>query len=415
MVKFYLDKKGDKESLIFLDLSLNGKRFRMFTGKRILPDHWDPERCRANPRKYKNNPIGFNKFLQDIEDQVICLRNSSEAIDKEKLVAMLNKLQGKGDSASLLIFAAEYLDTQLNKGSIRLSTYKNHKVTLNYLKNHFPNLDFDGVTVRFYDTFVAFLRRKGLANNAIGRHIKSIKWFMRAGFDRGLHSNMDFTKSSFKVLKEETDAVYLTPHEISKLLNAELPERYRRVADAFVINCRLGLRYHDQIHILKSNFREEGPDTFLVLVQGKTSELVSIPVPKDTLALLEKYEFNCPLIKNSRLMSGQKFNDYIKEACELAHLDAPVTLRSCGKTLTGPKFQYVKSHTARRSFATNLYDQGVPSRSIMAVTGHKKEQTFLLYIKSDQLAKAKSLAMYYQSLSEKPGGEVKEASHKLTA
>ena len=48
-----------------------------------------------------------------------------------------------------------------------------------------------------------------------------------------------------------------------------------------------------------------------------------------------------------------------------------------------PKAEAVSTHTARRSFASNLYRQGIPSITIMAITGHRSERQFLKYIKLD--------------------------------
>lgn len=50
-------------------------------------------------------------------------------------------------------------------------------------------------------------------------------------------------------------------------------------------------------------------------------------------------------------------------------------------TQTMPKYKLVSSHTARRSFATNAYLAGVPTISIMKITGHKTESAFMKYIK----------------------------------
>ena len=41
----------------------------------------------------------------------------------------------------------------------------------------------------------------------------------------------------------------------------------------------------------------------------------------------------------------------------------------------------ITSHTARRSFATNAYAAGVPLASIMAVTGHSREEKLRVYLK----------------------------------
>jgi integrase len=46
-----------------------------------------------------------------------------------------------------------------------------------------------------------------------------------------------------------------------------------------------------------------------------------------------------------------------------------------------PTYKLISTHTARRSFATNMFSMGVPSITIMAITGHRAEKAFLKYIK----------------------------------
>jgi integrase len=45
------------------------------------------------------------------------------------------------------------------------------------------------------------------------------------------------------------------------------------------------------------------------------------------------------------------------------------------------KCDLVKTHTARRSGATNMYLAGVPTIAIMKITGHKTEREFMKYIR----------------------------------
>ena len=60
------------------------------------------------------------------------------------------------------------------------------------------------------------------------------------------------------------------------------------------------------------------------------------------------------------------------------------------------KWQLVSTHTARRSFATNMYLMGVPSITIMRITGHKTEKAFMRYIKLDEEQHAKIIALHWQ-------------------
>jgi len=52
----------------------------------------------------------------------------------------------------------------------------------------------------------------------------------------------------------------------------------------------------------------------------------------------------------------------------------------------------VSTHTARRSFATNAYLDGIPAKQIMFITGHAKESTFFNYIHITQKQSAAQLS-----------------------
>jgi integrase len=83
-------------------------------------------------------------------------------------------------------------------------------------------------------------------------------------------------------------------------------------------------------------------------------------------------------------LSNQKFNEYVKEVCKLAGINDPIEVQ---KTRGGvrkkeikEKWELTTSHTARRTFASNLYLEGVPIKFIMKFTGHKTIQSFMSYI-----------------------------------
>jgi integrase len=51
-------------------------------------------------------------------------------------------------------------------------------------------------------------------------------------------------------------------------------------------------------------------------------------------------------------------------------------------------YECIKTHTARRTFATNAYKAGVPLSAIMAVTGHSSEAMLKRYLKLDDKERA---------------------------
>jgi len=400
VVTFYLDSKEDenKQRQVFLNVRYQGKRYRMATGKKVNVSKWDDDKGEVNPRKYKENPIGFNSFLSELKKSIVSLTNDNEPISAADIRILVEKANGKETNDTFFGFCKGYLKQQIDKGELLPVSAKAYQGTLNHLEKINRKLAFKDIDLNFYDRFVTTLRSGGLAPNSIGGHIKRVKWFMSAALDRDFHTNVNFRKKSFKATREETDQIYLTRKEVKILSKKSLAPRLKRVADAFVLNCYLGQRYSDWAQMLKPNFHKQADGLFhWMLVQDKTGEKMDVPVPHDVLPILKKYNFTCPVISaKGKLMSVQKFNDYLKEAAATAELNAIEDVRSNGQVTKRPKHELIKSHTARRTFATNLYLDGVPIQNIMAITGHRKEETFLLYVRADQLTKSKGLAKHYQ-------------------
>ena len=91
--------------------------------------------------------------------------------------------------------------------------------------------------------------------------------------------------------------------------------------------------------------------------------------------------------------ANQKFNNCLKEIGKMM----PELNQDFEKTLTRgrkaeatiyKKWELLQTHTARRSFCTNEYLAGTPTITIMAISGHKTDKSFMAYIKADSLKHA---------------------------
>ena len=157
-----------------------------------------------------------------------------------------------------------------------------------------------------------------------------------------------------------------------------------------MIGCRTGLRYSDYSDLKPHNFTNDG---YLERIQSKTKDKVVIPIHPRVKFLIEKYNGKLPTA-----ISNQKTNDYLKEIgkkVEELHTKISKTSSKGGMEVTASlnKYQCITSHTARRSFATNEYLAGTPLLSIMSITGHKTEKSFMKYIKLSSREHAKVLQM----------------------
>ncbi|MBL7854848.1 MAG: site-specific integrase [Cyclobacteriaceae bacterium] len=410
-VKFYLESKvkGDKGKHlpIFLYIRRKGERaIKISTDRKCNRGHWDVNRCRAKARWPAAAEL--NGFLSDVEEEVASQMHSNLRkgilTSKREVKDIIAKLSGKElKRINLISFAIEFVE----KSNFARNTKKGYQTTINALKEYSERsrkiLDFSMIDLNFYDDYTGFLwKEKELNDNTVGTHIKHIKTIMNEAFERDLHSNLKFKRKGFVVFRKDSDSVYLSESEISSLLAIDLRsnQKLERVRDVFCINCWLGLRYSDLVRVTKDKIIEENGMTLLKIETEKTGQIVRVPINPKARPLLEKYGYNLPAI------SPQKFNEYLKEvtAIKRAGLDIPVeiTHSRAGQKVrkTVPKYELITSHTARRSFATNLYLQGVPSQHIMTVTGHKTEKAFRAYLKLSDMEKVREIDRHFKKQAE---------------
>jgi integrase len=122
----------------------------------------------------------------------------------------------------------------------------------------------------------------------------------------------------------------------------------------------------------------------------KTGETVVTPLKGYVKEIIKKYGGIPP-----QAISNQKMNNYLKELGQLGEIEEPILISATKggvrQTETFKKWELITTHTARRSFVTNAYLQNVPTISIMKITGHRTEKSFLKYIKISQEDNANKL------------------------
>lgn len=256
-------------------------------------------------------------------------------------------------------------------------------------------ITFDKVTQGMITDWVGFMQTLNRSANTIAHKVMTLKAVMRAAVERGLTDNTRW--QFYRNSTEDTEAVALNEEELERLRVLDLSEcpRLEKVRDLFLVGCWTGLRFSDVTRI-KEEYIKDG---MITIRQQKTGNYVTIPVHPVFAEIWEKYGGSLPTA-----ISNQKFNVYIKEVCRMAGLDEPfvksMTRGGRMEMTKYAKWEVVSSHTARRSFATNLYKSGFPSISIMQITGHRTEAAFLKYIKVSKHEHAKLLAEHWREINE---------------
>lgn len=318
--------------------------------------------------------------------------------EKERQEAELTRI--KEDASTFINFVDRFIGecetgkrkkkggiTNVSSGTIK--SYKGFRSQLAaYQEERLRIIHFADLTIEFYNDFRLFLTDKRYSPNTVARMIKICKTICYAAEQLKLLDAGNI-RSGFEVIYRDVDNVYLTDERINELYKYDLSDRpaWEKVRDVFVIGCLTGQRISDYKRInAKMIVTLTDGNRYIKLKQEKTGNTVYIPLDYRVDDILNKYNGELPKVYD------QKINDHIKEIGEALGWTEIVELEEQHGAMeyTARKrfCDLLKTHTARRSFATNMYKTGASLNSIMAITGHSSEQQLKTYLKLDESEKA---------------------------
>ena len=361
---------------------------------RVLVENWDKEKERVKNRSSIINRNEVNQIIGNLTTYFEKFENTNMANGVtpgyenvrqhfEAYFSEPTKSKDLFEFIDLFISDAKEKNNPNTGKRVTEGTIKGYNVTKNILENFSKErykFNFDKITIDWYFDFIDYCNKKNLSHNYIGKHIKTLKTFLSSAIEQDLTKNDSYKK--FKVLKEESDNIYLTIDELNELWKVDLSKDIRKeqARDLFLIGAFTGLRVSDYNNLTYRNISEINGTRLLKVKTKKTGRVVAIPLHPIVDAILLKNNGKPP--KN---MPEQKLNLKIKEVCEDVGIDGieSTEITRGGLKVIEKKYRYelVKSHTARRSFCSNAYLSGMSSLDIMSISGHNTETAFMKYIK----------------------------------
>lgn len=388
------ETKGTKPQPIYLIYRFGRNDKLVFsTGLKIEPQYWNNKTGKARDKAENIVKTTINNHLNHVYTEtniyIAQLLTSNRVVTKEALRLFLNDLLNKKNRTGnkLTDFINDFMATANTRTNpmtgVRVSpaTLKTYRI---FCKEFFDfeqykgrKYDFTDIDLDFYGEFTEYLTKKQFAPNTQGKYIKTLKVILNNATDKGINNNTAYKTKRFKVIKQEADNIYLTERELKQIHDIDLMDNptLDKARDLFLIGAWTGLRYSDFTRLNKDNIIRNN----IIITQQKTSSQIKIPLHKTVIEILDKYNYSLPTISNQRL------NTDIKTVCQKAKIlgeeQKTKTKGSIKISKKVEKWALVSSHTARRSFATNLFLSGFPTLSIMKITGHKTEKAFMQYIK----------------------------------
>jgi integrase len=393
-----MEKDKKKESPINLIFSYGGKKLKYSTGFKACYDDWDFNKQRIKSNKsLLVNAREVNNLLNFIDTSLTKEYSKfiSEQLEvtNELLKSYLDKLLNKNTisvspekSVTFIEFAYDVLENK--KKRITNETYKSYRQTLikleMYSKVYRTPIDFNSFDKKFVNSFSTFLEEYyDHQQNSLSKHFKNLKTYLIEAVNRGLINNSNFIIKDFCFPTEDTTAIYLTEKELQKMFDVDLSgNRTMELArDIFLIGCYIGQRVSDYNGLTENDIVTLRGIKYFKIRQSKTKTDVLCPITKEISEIMRLRHFNLPPKK----LNEPDINENIKELGKSLGFTKKI---KCEFTKGGkkviemvPKNELIMTHTARRSFCTNMYLKKMPVFDIMVFSGHKTEKEFYKYIR----------------------------------
>lgn len=406
------EKDKTKEALIYVVFNW-GDRFKISLGKKILPEFWDNKTKQAivsnqirqiDQRANKR----INKYLKEVEQCVEDTFSGCKYFSDEMGYMVRNSLRERiakigqeeqkeenKKALSVLDFVQKVIDEMPNKLVKRTGkfiderTVGHHKIVKKRLEKFFAfkkwgDGTFDLFNKKFENEMEKWmLQTEDYTPNTVCATFSVMKVWLNQAEEEGLITDKSF--HSWKSKGYDVEHIYLNEEELEKIYNVDFSEYQRKhpnttieqTRDLFIVASKVGLRISDLNSLNSSNW---DMDNKTVQVHTKkTTKTVLVPLSKEVVAIYKKYQGKFP-----KAIDKTHFNNHLRKIGEMAKINQTIFIKSNsgGKIEIEEKKKYelISSHTARRSFATNLYIKSKNARMVMEFTGHTTEENFRKYI-----------------------------------
>ncbi len=400
-IKFFI--KGNSPTSSIYMRFLHGRQFDFKRSTRLTidPKNWNSNKGRVRNLAEFSNKLNTQNALNGLQSHVLGNFNSDYSegttINSDWLNRTIDGYFNQSNDTDLRYltdYGAFFLENLPNKilrdgrTGVSLATIKKYRTTLvkvqEFEKRRKNRLKIDEVNLKFHKDFIHFLHNeKNLNYNTTGKYVGCLKTICIDAKKYGIKVHPDLEKDEFRMTREKTYFVTLSEEEITAIFEKDLSRTpyLDNARNWLIIGVWTGSRVSDLLKFGSDNLK----DGFIQYTSQKTKQKIVLPIHWQVRAILDRNNGEFP-----RAISSQKYNDYIKDVCELAGINelckgGKFNSESKRKEIGNfPKWQLISTHVARRSFATNHYGK-LPTPVIMAATGHQTEKMLLAYIgKSSQ-------------------------------
>ncbi len=379
---FYIkvEKKAKtKHPKCIIQLYIRDKRGTIYynTGEKIEEKYWDKKKQIV--KKSYTGSTELNAFLrsfkEDIENKIRTIQTEKPSISLTELKKLLKTPVKEAERVKFMNLFQKFIEGR--RTTLSHATYKKYKTLFNHLKEFQKKskikLDVETIDVDVLDQLQNYFLKKGHNNNTTFKHIQNLRTFLNWALERDLTDNIKYQKFN-PIKRSNPESIALTKEELKLLVDCtDLTQKLERTKDLFLFMVYTGQRYSDAVQFNKDDVKND----VWYFRQKKTTKVMKIPLSRPAILILEKYDYNLPVMSNQKMNSNLK---YLGEKAGIDEIVAQVKYNGSKQTIERyPKYQLLTSHVARRTFVSLAAYGGISQQVIKSFTGHSTDRMVSQY------------------------------------
>lgn len=389
---------------------LGGKRkfLSQSTGVYCQPDNWNPkkQRVRKTDEEWKDK----NRTLLRIQSRFSDISEGKLHLGKSDLSKVIYGSFAEVISEQEQTPLLDYLDYYINKmphlvnknGGIGFSSdtikqYRSFRKLLAewiYSRNEFKVMTLQNVEMAALNEFVVWMNQKGFSPTTINKRVSYLKRIASFAVENGVKGVSEFFRGLKKPRAEKKEAeeiLFLTPQEMQSILHLnDISEGLENARRALIIQYGTATRIRDLLGykvdgnwlwkpLVENNFiTDEKGQISCYYTAHKTKKKHIIPIVDESVLEV----MNTGLF---RPIAHSVYNKHLKTLCRLAGvneiIDGNVRIgRNRVEKACGEKWRFISSHDIRRTKISEMWNDDVPVRLILSVSGHRDENVLKAYL-----------------------------------
>lgn len=391
---FYLRSAADKskENSLYLYVTISRlQRITLNTGVRVAAKNWNnKQRCfRSSAKGAPEKNAELQKMKAKVE--LSFMKNRDQSFDdlKIKLQSVISPIIQKTSGVPTVAQAFEafiedmtgvFSDNYL-RGYLQVINFVQGKASINDKPNELiskqRNITIDKVGATYLNDYVRWMIAEGYLNATIKKHVKFLKKVLNVNADL---YELDGSHSRVKNIKvSDNKPFWLSHDEIKLIIDHEFSsQRRQQVADEWLFRYYSSLRDQDSEQLQQHHVRVvRGVPSIDFNMMKNTRDFI-MPLSDAAVEILERYDYCLPKFSN------QEKNRIIKLCFQEVGLNEMVervsTSGSRRVVNLQPKWKWVTTHTARRSFGRRWMDTVGDIETLSQYMGHSSSAVTRAYI-----------------------------------